>query len=301
MGVSGLWKIIMPHAVPISLRDHASIRKDQLGRPLTIGVDISNLMGECIAASANSDDHRSGALKILYYELAELLKCSLVLVFVYNSIGGPPVQQQPQRRNTVISESLWWLSQTQDLVQAFGYHIHQVPAEAKSEIPAKERDYPDQYLLFDAKEIQNIEPGLTKGGFLLFALLCGGDYNEGVPGCGPTSALALAKCGFGDRLIDAMEAVYHQLDEPDFTSFLESWRLALRLELRLNVQGNLQKRAPALARNIPDAFPSCKALALYLTPHRLSSLNHSKILKTRRWNFLPPSIPRIAELCEYQS
>ncbi|PPQ79198.1 hypothetical protein CVT24_012738 [Panaeolus cyanescens] len=288
-------------------------------------------MGECIAASADSDVHGSGALKILYYKLTEFLKCPLVLVFVYNDTGRPPIKQQMQR-NTVVSESLWWLSQSQELVQAFGYHVHQAPGEAKSElaylnqhglidgimtsdidvlvfggcklyktIPAKDREYPDQYLLFDAKEFQNIEPGLTKGGLLLFALLCGGDYNEGVPGCGPTSALALAKSGFGDRLIDAAEAVYHQLDEPDFTSFLESWRLALRLELRLNIQGNLPRRAPALARNIPDTFPSCKALALYLNPQRSTSLNHSKILKTCGWNFSPPSIPRIAELCEYRS
>src|SRR6266478_4398815 len=49
--------------------------------------------------------------------------------------------------------------------------------------------------------------GLRRGGFLLIALLAGGDYDDGIPGCGVSIALGLAKTGLGDGLLSALETL----------------------------------------------------------------------------------------------
>jgi holliday junction resolvase YEN1 len=63
--------------------------------------------------------------------------------------------------------------------------------------------------------------GLSPGGLLLFASLSGGDYDNGVEGCGAITALGLAKCGFGDQLLASLKD--HQcgdLSDADWNSFL---------------------------------------------------------------------------------
>jgi Holliday junction resolvase YEN1 len=47
--------------------------------------------------------------------------------------------------------------------------------------------------------------GLSRGGLLLVALLSKGDYSDGLDGCGPVISAALARCGFGERILLAFE------------------------------------------------------------------------------------------------
>ena len=45
---------------------------------------------------------------------------------------------------------------------------------------------------------------LSQDGLILIALLRGGDYDTvGLPNCGPNVAHALARCGFGESLLNA--------------------------------------------------------------------------------------------------
>ncbi|KAF8879681.1 hypothetical protein CPB85DRAFT_1443135 [Mucidula mucida] len=51
--------------------------------------------------------------------------------------------------------------------------------------------------IYTADAIQR-KTGLTRAGLILFGLLCGGDYDEGVRGCGPKIASGLAQLGYGN-------------------------------------------------------------------------------------------------------
>ena len=44
---------------------------------------------------------------------------------------------------------------------------------------------------------------LTQGGLVLIGVLRGGDYSDGLHGCGVQTAHGLAKAGFGDTLLHA--------------------------------------------------------------------------------------------------
>ncbi|KAK6966725.1 XPG I-region-domain-containing protein [Favolaschia claudopus] len=88
-----------------------------------------------------------------------------------------------------------------------------------------------RYSAFDITQ----QLGLTRYDLILIALLAGGDYSDGVDGCGSPPLLT-------------------------------SGALSLRSELRTNASGKLQHRYPALAAKIPDNFPPLDIINLYLHP-----------------------------------
>ena len=75
---------------------------------------------------------------------------------------------------------------------------------ARISIPSNDKDFNDEFILFYQPAVQEMV-GLSPGGLLLFALLSGGDYDNGVEGCGAVTALGLAKCGFGDQLLASLK------------------------------------------------------------------------------------------------
>jgi len=59
----------------------------------------------------------------------------------------------------------------------------------------------DKVRIYKSKAITEKYPGLDRKGLVLFAVLCGGDYNQaGLPGCGPERALKAASKGLGTIL-----------------------------------------------------------------------------------------------------
>lgn len=95
----------------------------------------------------------------------------------------------------------------------------------------------DTVSIVTADSIEHVEGvGLSLGGLLLIALLKGGDYDmKGVAGCGIAIACSLARCGFGDILLEAFQT----MDLEPFKIFLASWRNTLRNELQTNSRGLL--------------------------------------------------------------
>lgn len=139
------------------------------------------------------------------------------------------------------------------------------------------------------------ELGLTAGGFLLFALLCGGDYHSGVDKCGESSALGLVHCGFGDQLLSALE----RLEGIKLEKFLIEWRTEVKKELCSNSKGMLSSRQPHLASTFPDSFPPLDIVALYLNP-RTSWSPMGNIPDTSMWAQRvqrEPCIHNITEFC----
>ncbi|KAF8317915.1 hypothetical protein DL93DRAFT_2076435 [Clavulina sp. PMI_390] len=109
---------------------------------------------------------------------------------------------------------------------------------------------------------------LNRAGFILIGLLSGGDYEEKdlpgskLNGCGIATAHALARCGFGEELVNA----FNVLQPDEFQDYLVQWRAALREELKTNSHGFMRAKQARLANAIPETFPNIKVLRAYVQP-----------------------------------
>ncbi|KAJ7462509.1 hypothetical protein FB451DRAFT_1404301 [Mycena latifolia] len=149
--------------------------------------------------------------------------------------------------------------------------------------------------------LQSIETmnsvSLDRDGLFLCALLLGGDYDSGIDGVGPRIARALAVSGFGHQLVNILRS----FEDPQRTQHLNVWCDALREELRTNSSGNLVKRQPKLAMNIPDTFPKLDIAHLYLAPLTSASPEFfGEKPDTKRWMPEEPSIRELASFCSIQ-
>jgi Holliday junction resolvase YEN1 len=136
---------------------------------------------------------------------------------------------------------------------------------------------------------------LTRGGLILIGLLSGGDYHQaGLPRCGPGIAHGLAKCGFGDELLEAAQT-FSRDELPDF---LTTWRSDLCAELRTNARGHLGSKKPSLAKAVPDSFPDVDILLSYTNP--IISATDAGARRTHtppKWE-REPDLGKLAHLCE---
>ena len=134
---------------------------------------------------------------------------------------------------------------------------------------------------------------LTQGGLVLIGVLRGGDYSEGLHGCGVATAHGLAKCGFGDTLLRAART----LPREELDGFLVCWREELRVELRKNTRGHLQRKSPALAKAIGEDFPDLDVLLSYTNPVTSEEKGRAHRNANVDWD-KEPDLGRIAGLCE---
>lgn len=125
--------------------------------------------------------------------------------------------------------------------------------------------------------------------------MAGGDYNQGVSGCGIATAHALARCGFGDALLTAAQTLHGS----NLENFLDTWCDSLRLELSTNSQGFLCRRERTLASSLPDNFPDVNILSLYVTPATSWSRGLGDVVSTEALDWKPrePTIGLIASFC----
>lgn len=164
-------------------------------------------------------------------------------------------------------------------------------------IPKSDRQFLDEHMLYDIRA-----PGSTSGGtngflmtqanLVLFALLCGGDYDDGIMGCGYFTAKALAQCGFGDQLLTA----FRGLHGADYDEFVSQWRNEIRLELSTNSQGFLAAARPHLAAALKDDFPSRRVVGLYFDPITSSTPGFEND-SANQWGYDQPSIPELTHFC----
>jgi len=153
----------------------------------------------------------------------------------------------------------------------------------------------EDFYVYSADALENHDTvQLTKGGVILIALLSGGDYHDGMSGCGLAVAHALACCGFGDRLLNAFNSMARDIF---FGYFYHAWVDELCTELRMNSQGFLHTRKPQLAIQLP-AFLSTldrEDVEKYISP--LTSWSGLGMVDTSRWVWHPPDVTIIAEFC----
>ncbi|KAH8102504.1 hypothetical protein BXZ70DRAFT_928765 [Cristinia sonorae] len=159
-------------------------------------------------------------------------------------------------------------------------------------LDSNEKESETHHWVYDAEAIRNhSEIGLTRGGLILFALLSGGDYDtDGAKGFGRTTARALARCGFGDRLLQAFELMHGQ----NMGTFLAQWRDEVNSELRTNSRGFLTRTSTTLT--LPPYFPNLEVLKYYVNPVASLQSNGGGGRHLRDRGNL--SISRLAGFCE---
>uniref|UniRef100_A0A8H8CI32 XPG-I domain-containing protein n=1 Tax=Psilocybe cubensis TaxID=181762 RepID=A0A8H8CI32_PSICU len=302
----------------ISILSTALDHRESSGKiAMKLGVDISTLMSECVAALQGptiSGQFYGGALHILFMKMCEFIKYPLTLVFVYDGPGRPLIKRGT---NVRVNQSPFWTNPSKDIIRAFGYHIHQAPGEAEAElamlnrrglidgiitndsdvfvfgaqtvyrtIPTKERHFEDEMIAYTYSHLLDL--GLTSGGLVLFALVCGGDYDcAGLKGFGPSHAHALASCGFGDQLVKAFQT----LSGVALQDFLNHWRTEIKHELLTNSHGHLHSRSPVLSERLTESFPDLDILDLYLNP-----LTSAPGQKFQPWILQEPSVPGLIDV-----
>jgi hypothetical protein len=157
-------------------------------------------------------------------------------------------------------------------------------------VKAKPTANRDKVGLYTADAVEAIE-GLTLGGHLLMALMAGGDYSDGLEGCGGKIAHGLARCGFGDSLLTA----FNTRNSNDLHAFLKSWVEDIRDELRTNNHGFLPSCRPKLAESISCQSISLHILEFYVQP--VSSFFPAPQNLSVTWRPREIHINRIAEFC----
>ncbi|RYP77411.1 hypothetical protein DL771_001206 [Monosporascus sp. 5C6A] len=109
---------------------------------------------------------------------------------------------------------------------------------------------------FRMRDLRDARPPLRQQDLFLLALMAGGDYHDGIPGCGPAVAIEAARAGYSGELRALLFA-----GRPT-----KAWRDKLIRELRTNDKGRFSCRWAAVANAIPETFPLRNIANYYLKP-----------------------------------
>lgn len=148
-------------------------------------------------------------------------------------------------------------------------------AASRLQLSGSDRDH--LITLYTAHDLaSNSDLGIDRDGVILIALMSGGDYDtSGLMQCGVKIALALARGGYGTRLVEAFKASYPDQASAKrsctaFQTFVRTWLEEVREELRTNERGFLPNRRHKLASTIQGSFLSTeesrRVLAYYVYP-----------------------------------
>ncbi|KAK6525547.1 hypothetical protein TWF281_010609 [Arthrobotrys megalospora] len=285
MGIKGLYdELGAPDRVPLAKLsiDHFTRHK----RHIRVAVDIAIWAFQSQAAQSRSSGSNA-ALRVLYYRLCSLLSLNIHAVFVFDGKDRPDFK----RGKNVHKGEGYLLAFARRLITAFGFPIHNAPGEAEAECAFLQRQgivdavlsEDVDTLMFGCRQFWRSGPdkgdsrgievmqvyqsrtirdktGLTPPGMILAALLSGGDYDTaGVAGVGMKQAVAAARAGYGDELLQAC-----RLAASDGGDALQKWRQKLQTSLRTNPDRIFSRKQPSA--KIPEDFPNFQIVDYYINP-----------------------------------
>ncbi|EIW76723.1 hypothetical protein CONPUDRAFT_146515 [Coniophora puteana RWD-64-598 SS2] len=339
MGVAGLWDILRPAAVTRSLADLAVVdgfERNASGlRGFRIGIDASIWFFH----AAYGREGENPELRTLFFRCARLCELPFLPIFVFDGpkrpamkrgkrVGGSAHWLEGNMQAVIEAFGFEWRKAPGEAEAELAYlnRIGVIDAVLSDDgdtflfgatllirntsqtlsgnrvAPAKNaqgKDDGKHALTFSAADLRtHPDIRLTRGGLILIGLLSGGDYNtDGLARCGPQIAAGLARAGLGDTLLEAAETK----TRPELKQFLDGWREQLRQELRTNASGCLGTKKPALAKQIPDAFPDVDVLLSYVRPVTSETERQpgpgAPPVSEIRWA-REPDVRMLARLCE---
>ncbi|KAF3200101.1 hypothetical protein TWF679_001088 [Orbilia oligospora] len=299
MGIKGLYEELgAPDKVPLAKLSIDHFKKHK--RHIRVAIDISIWAFQSKAVQGRSTGSNA-PLRVIYYRLCSLLSLNIHAVFVFDGKDRPEFK----RGKSVSGGEGYLLAFSRRLITAFGFPIHNAPGEAEAECAYLQKQgivdavlsEDVDTLMFgcrqswrscekgDSKTLEIMQvyksrvirdkTGLTPAGMVLTALLSGGDYNTaGVAGIGMKQAVAAAKAGFGDELLQACK-----LEASDGGHALQLWRQKLETNLRTNSNKIFSRKQPKA--KIPGDFPDPKIVNYYINPMI------SKTPPQINWNICP--------------
>ncbi|KAK7002089.1 PIN domain-like protein, partial [Favolaschia claudopus] len=228
-----------------------------------------------------------------------VLHTAAVIVFVFDG----PERRTIKRGTRVNLKGHPLTAMFCELIRCFGFHVHFAPGEADAELGRLSAENiidmvqttDSDVFLFGAKcvmytpkkktdgdniavyTLENLfitpSVGLTRGGLLLFALLAGGDYDPGCPGCGAKTAHAIDRGSLGDALLHAA------LQNP-------------------HPHGLLGRKYKSISQTIADSdFPHAGVIFSYV--HPVTSYSPRHILPPHRiWSLATPDVQKNAQFCQ---
>ncbi|TRM68002.1 PIN domain-like protein, partial [Schizophyllum amplum] len=134
--------------------------------------------------------------------------------------------------------------------------------------------------------------GLNATQLVLFAMLVGNDYEpNGLTGCTPQYAIALARSNLARQLCDILKAP----EADEFWRRKDQFRARLRNELLHNTSGILPQPLPYIVAEMPDSFPDMDVVRLLTRPTTtpLFELQDAR----RDWVVRMPDLPGLTSLC----
>ncbi|KAJ3546636.1 hypothetical protein NMY22_g1973 [Coprinellus aureogranulatus] len=246
-----------------------------------IAVDMGTYFAECVSAAQKAGMHvssASGPLRPFFFRLCKLLHVPAVFVFVFDGPERPAVKRGTQVQS---DRPLWWVDTAKDLIQAFGFHVHQAPGEAEAELAMLNRwgivdaviTRDSDALVFGATRVLKT---LTKKGeewgqttFLRAASSCSPLWlvvitTPGLPGCGGAAAVELARSGVGDGLFTHLHAASSDTSRQ---MRLDGWKERTRRAIVGNaIQPPLSARLRTSILNGLPQFPSLETVNKYVNP-----------------------------------
>ncbi|KAI0319963.1 PIN domain-like protein, partial [Amylostereum chailletii] len=334
MGVGGLWDLLRPTGEPRSLTHlavHEGFEANPANvRGLRIGIDASIWFYH----AAYGREGENPELRTLFFRCARLMRAPFLPLFVFDGPKRPNVKRGKRisgnqhwltngMKNIIEAFGFEWRMAPgeaeaelaylnsigvidaiiSDDVDNFLFGARMVVRNPSATLsgnkfhPLKNsdgRDDGNHSMVYRASAIEE-QVNLTRGGMILIGLLSGGDYHPaGLQGCGPGIAAGLAKCGFGDQLLEATQT----LSRAELPGFLSNWRASIRQELRTNSQKKMKSKRPALAAALEEDFPDIEILLSYTNP-----ITSGTDASARRTHVPPtwerePDLGKIAHLCE---
>ncbi|KAK7027616.1 PIN domain-like protein [Favolaschia claudopus] len=306
MGANGLWDVIEDTAQARSLLNYATLegfqRNSRKQRALVVGR---------LQFSPGFTD----IFRIFFFKLAQVSRVPATFVWAFDGFGKP----QFKRGKRVLAQPQQLIEGLKEVIKAFGHYAHQAPGEAEAELAQMNKlgfidavitedsdafifgadcvirklgaDIEKNIQIFHSRVLKVASVGLDEDGLLLYVLLAGGDYDDGVPGCGAVNAQALARCGFGQRLRQILVSYAGKLRDRE----LAVWRDQIRAELRTNASNLLKNKQAKLAKQIPDSFPSSRVVDLYTSPYTSWSFKYmGQAPQVEAWVPREPNIHALA-------
>ncbi|KAK0435125.1 uncharacterized protein EV420DRAFT_1653432 [Desarmillaria tabescens] len=288
MGVKGGWDLLNP-------ADSMSL--------------VSMPADGCLLRSTIMDKRRVQRKQSLFKCLGCLFHLPVSPIFVFDG----PKRPLNKRKKNITKTSDWLTADFKRLLEGFGFPYWDAPGEAEAELALLSNNdridvvmsedfdtmvFGAQRVITDESDSKYMIKVYEKGAqfspneLIMIALLAGGDYDDGIQGCGIQTAVDITLTGIGERLFEALKASTVE----NYPAIASMWCQDLYAMLDSQGAGRLHSRRRALASRIPLDFPKVSVLIQYIQP--LTSQSTGSFTLPAAPVPCPPDIPKLARLCE---